>query len=367
MATMNKIIVKHPSGSYPIYLADHALAQTGEQLAILGYRGRCAVVTNETIGQHHAAPVLASLQAAGFEVNRIDLPDGEQFKTLETVAGLYDQFVTAKLDRHSSIIALGGGVIGDMTGFAAATYLRGVPFVQIPTTLLAIVDSSVGGKTGVDLPHGKNLVGAFKQPEMVIIDPQVLTTLPKVEFCAGLAEMIKNAIIGAPELFATLESRSLEYTGKCEDFLCLTTSDLLTEAVQVKVRIVEADPFEQGRRAVLNLGHTFAHAFERLATYSMRHGEAVSIGLVCAARLAVRLGHCSTETAERIIALLQRLEMPTKLSAYAPLMVWEAMFTDKKRQGDTIPFILPRAIGQVDIFKDVAQADVLAILEKQRP
>ena len=266
------------------------------------------------------------------------------------MAGLYDHLIEAGLDRRSPIIALGGGVVGDTAGFGAATYLRGVPLVQIPTTLLAMVDASVGGKTGVDLPQGKNLVGAFKQPEMVIVDPKVLATLAKEEFLAGLAEVIKHGIIDAPVLFAALEKGQYDLAW------------LLFEAINVKVRVVEADPFEQGRRAVLNLGHTFGHAFERLAHYQMRHGFGVAIGLACATRLATRLGYCSGETTERIIGLLDQVGLPSQPPAYSPAEVWQAMGTDKKRQGKSLRFILPRAIGDVDIFGDIAEADVKAVL-----
>jgi 3-dehydroquinate synthase len=327
------------------------LAQTGPRLAGLGYSGRCAVVTNQVVGRYHAEPVLESLRQAGFEPVYLTLPDGEQHKTLATVAGLYRQLVEAKLDRRSPLIALGGGVLGDTAGFAAATFLRGVPFVQIPTTLLSMVDASVGGKVGVDLPQGKNLVGAFKQPELVVIDPAVLATLPPAEYRAGLAEVVKHGIIDAPELFAALET---------DGNLAPTT--WLYEAIMVKVRVVQEDPFEQGRRAVLNLGHTFGHAFERLANFELRHGEAVALGLVCAARLARRLGHCSNDTVERIVNLLNQLELPTQLPPYAPAEVWTAMGSDKKRQGNTLRFILPLAIGQVDIFDNVSQEDVAAIL-----
>jgi 3-dehydroquinate synthase len=358
---MRIIDVTHPNGHYPIYLAENSLSQTGPQLAELGYRGRCALITNAFIGRHHAEPVLKSLRESGFEPIRIDLPDGEQFKTLETVAALYGRLVEAKLDRRSPILALGGGVLGDTAGFAAATYLRGVPFVQIPTTLLAIVDSSVGGKTGVDLPQGKNLVGAFKQPELVIVDPKVLETLPEAEFRAGLAEVVKHGILDAPELFAALEQGE----GARPSLLPPTYSMewFLYEAINVKVRIVEIDPYEQGRRAVLNLGHTFGHAFERLANFQMRHGEAIAIGIVCAARLATRLGHCTEATAERIITLLERVQLPTQLPPYSPEAVWTAMVTYKKRQGDTLRFILPRAIGDVDIFNDIQREDVMAVLK----
>lgn len=347
---MDVIEVTHPGGSYPIYLGQGVLAETGRRLSGLGYGGRCAVVTNETVGRHHAKPLLAGLQAAGFEPVRLDLPDGEQFKTLATVAGLYGQLVEAGLDRRSPIIALGGGVLGDTVGFAAASYLRGVPFVQIPTTLLSMVDASVGGKVGVDLPQGKNLVGAFKQPEMVMIDPNVLASLPPAEFRAGLAEVVKHGIIGAPDLFAALENGGYEL------------DQILFEAILVKVQVVQEDPFEQGRRAVLNLGHTFAHAFERLSRFELRHGEAVAMGLACAARLSTHLGHCSQDTAGRIVALLGRLELPAQPPPYTPDEVWAAMATDKKRQGQTLRFVLPRAIGDVDIFQNVTKVNVKGVL-----
>jgi 3-dehydroquinate synthase len=348
---MSLINVSHPTGSYPIYLDKGVLIKTGQYLAGLGYSGRCAVITNETVGPLHAGPLLTSLREAGFEPTRIDIPDGEQFKTLDTVADLYDQLVEAKLDRRSPIIALGGGVVGDVAGFVAVSYLRGVPFVQIPTSLLAMVDASVGGKTGVDLPQGKNLIGAFKQPEMVVIDPDVLSTLPEVEFRAGLAEVVKHGIIDAPQLFAALEKRQYDLTW------------MLFEAISVKVRIVQEDPFEQGRRAVLNLGHTFGHAFEQLSHYEIRHGEGVAMGLACAAQLAARLGHCSGDTTERIMSLLDQLNLPFDPPTYAFADVWATMFTDKKRQGNTVRFILPRAIGDVDIFNNVTEADVRAILD----
>lgn len=361
---MQIITVTHPNGSYPIYLGEGGLSQTGQFLAESGYRGRCAVVSNELVGRHHAEPLLASLRQADFEPTYLTIPDGEPFKTLATVAGLYGHLVEARLDRRSPIIALGGGVLGDTVGFAAATYLRGVPFVQIPTTLLAMVDASVGGKVGVDLPQGKNLVGAFKQPEMVVIDLAVLVTLPPAEFRAGLAEMVKHGIIDSPELFEALEKRSRGEINLSSLLLTPRFASLLPESIGVKVRVVQEDPFEQGRRAVLNLGHTFGHAFERLANFEIRHGEGVAMGLVCAARLAARLEYCAEETAARIITLLNRLGLPTEPPAYPPADIWAAMGADKKRQGNTLRFILPRAIGQVDIFDNVAREDVEAILTR---
>jgi 3-dehydroquinate synthase len=358
---MSVIEVGHPAGSYSIYLEEGGLAQTGRWLAELGYEGGCAVITNETVGEHYAGPLLDSLRTAGFEATRIDIPDGEQFKTLGTVAELYNRLIEAGLDRRGPILALGGGVLGDTAGFAAASYLRGVPLVQMPTTLLSMVDASVGGKTGVDLPQGKNLVGAFKQPEMVVIDPHVLQTLPPAEFRAGLAEVIKHGIIDGPALFDILEGARWHEGRPDPEDLPVSMTDLLRDAIQVKVRVVQEDPFEQGRRAVLNLGHTFGHAFERLSTYKIRHGEGVAMGLVCAARLATRLGHCSGSTTERITHVVAQAGLPTEPPAYPPPDIWAAMATDKKRQGRALRFILPRAIGDVDIFTDIPEAEVKAI------
>ncbi len=336
-----QILVATPTGEYPIILGDDILGEAGKLLGERGFTGKCAVVANPTVGQYYAEPTLNSLRDAGFQPVLCEIPDGEAHKTLRTVSTLYDQFLAAELERSSPIVSLGGGVTGDIAGFAAATYLRGVPFVQIPTSLLAMVDASVGGKTGVDLPQGKNLVGAFKQPELVLIDAAVLQTLPGAEFRSGLAEVLKHGIIGHPELFEKL---------RVGDF---TLPWMIAEAVKVKVGVVQEDPFERGRRAVLNLGHTFGHAFEKLSNYSLRHGEAVALGMVCAARLSVTLGHCSSATTGRIIDALEHLDLPTTVPDHDPESVWAAMGADKKKQAGNLRFVLPRAIGDVDIFTDV--------------
>jgi len=347
-----RIPVCHPGGRYEIVVADGLLIEAGHLLVEAGLpAGRCAVVTNPDIGAAHGERLLAGLAEAGFDPLLIHIPEGEAHKTLATVAGLYDRFIAAGLDRRSPIIALGGGVVGDVTGFAAATYLRGAPFVQVPTSLLAMVDASVGGKTGVDLPQGKNLVGAFKQPAGVIIDPEVLSTLPAAEFRSGLGEVVKHGIIANPTLFADLEAGVSESLG-----------DLVAEAVRVKVTVVESDPFEQGRRAVLNLGHTFAHALEVLSDYQLRHGEAVSIGLAAATRLAARLEECDPALVSRVEGLLTRLDLATRTSGPTPQQVLAAMRTDKKRVGNRLRFVLPRAIGDVDLFDDVPENAVVAVI-----
>lgn len=350
-AVPDALPVMAPGGSYAVLIGEGLLARLGPLVDGLGRWTTVALVSDDVVGPLYASQVTASLESAGLKVARCMMPAGEAHKTLDTVSDLYHQFLAAGLDRSGLVIALGGGVVGDVVGFAAATYMRGLPVAQIPTTLLAMVDSSVGGKTGVDLPAGKNLVGAFKQPKLVVIDPATLSTLPPADFRAGLAEVAKAGVIGSPELFARLEGGQGDL------------SWIIREAVAVKVDVVEADPYERGRRAVLNLGHTFAHAFERLSDYGLRHGEAVAMGTVAAARLAVDLGHCPPAVSQRIIALLDHLSLPTTLPDYNPEAVWDAMTSDKKKQGKHLRFVLPLDIGQVDVFDNVPRDAVLAVLK----
>jgi 3-dehydroquinate synthase len=342
--------VMAPGGNYAVVIAEDALNRLGPLVQGLGQWTAVALVSDDVVGPLYADRAAASLENSGLPVARFTMPAGEAHKTLATVSGLYTQFLDAGLDRSGLVVALGGGVVGDVVGFAAATYMRGVPLVQVPTTLLAMIDSGVGGKTGVDLPAGKNLVGAFKQPELVVVDPAVLGTLPAVDFRAGLAEVVKAGIIGSPELFDRLEDGQ---TG---------LAWIIREAVRVKVEVVQADPYERGRRAVLNLGHTFGHAYERLSDYHMRHGEAVAMGTAAATRMAVDLGRCSSEAGERILTLLDRMGLPTTPPAYAPEVVWEAMASDKKKRGKRLRFVLPLDIGRVDMFDDVPREAVLRVL-----
>lgn len=359
--------VQAPGGGYTIHLGHGLLARLGERLREAGLRDLVAVVSNPTVWQRYGQAVEKALQAAGLASFVCLIPDGEQHKTLDTVAALYQRFVAGGLDRSGTVLAVGGGVVGDVAGFAAATYLRGLPLVQVPTTLLAMVDASVGGKTGVDLPQGKNLVGAFKQPALVVIDPEVLRTLPVAELRCGLAEVVKAAIIGDPELFEHLEKVS---TGVGQDkTLPYATWDwpwIIRRALAVKIGVVEEDPLERGRRAVLNLGHTFGHALERLSGYTLPHGQAVSIGLIAAARLAVALGCGDATLPGRLAALLERLGLPTSLPDVEPAAIWEAMQSDKKRRGQKLRFVLPRRIGEVSVTDVVTQADVVSVLEALR-
>jgi shikimate kinase/3-dehydroquinate synthase len=344
-----QIAVRAPGGDYAIELGCGLLAQAGERLRAWGLTpGPVAVVSEDRVARHYADPLSTALREADFEPTLCLLEGGEINKTLASVAGLYERFAELRLDRRAPVVALGGGVMGDMAGFAAASWLRGVPFVQIPTSLLAMVDSSVGGKTGVDLPAGKNLVGAFKQPRGVLIDPETLATLPAVELCSGLAEVLKHALIADPQLFARLEAGVGDLSG-------VAGAALVRDAVQVKVDVVQEDPFEQGRRAVLNLGHTFGHAFELLSEFSLRHGEAVGVGLVAAADVAERVGRAEAGLSQRIEGCLATLGLPTRVN-FDPAAARAAMGQDKKRRGKTLRFVIVEAVGAVALVDDPGEA-----------
>lgn len=350
----DRMAVSTPDGEYPIFVGAGSLTQVGAALRA-SERGkrlssRCALVTNPTVGKLYAARVDDSLRAAGFDPCVVEIPEGERWKTLDTASAVYDQLIDARLDRSSAILALGGGVVGDLSGFVAATFLRGVPFVQLPTTLLAMVDASVGGKVAVDHPRGKNLIGSFKQPVAVIADTDTLATLPDKEWCSGMAEVVKHAILCDAELFKRLE---IGYARS-------EIPNWIRRAIQIKVDIVTRDPFEQGERAKLNLGHTFGHALEKLSNYEMRHGDAVAIGMLCAARLAARLGLADGSLGVRVENLLQAIGLPTRVPATIQTgAILDAMTTDKKRVRESLRFILPRALGDV-VMLDSVPRDVIA-------
>jgi len=355
------LTVRHPQGEYPIHIGAGLLSYVGGALSAAGAdeRTRVVIVSNATVKRRHSGPVLQSLQSAGFRVSTCNIPDGEQNKTLDTVSTLYNRLLATGLDRGGTVLALGGGVTGDIAGFAAATFLRGVRFVQVPTTLLAMADASVGGKTGVDLPQGKNLVGAFKQPALVIVDPSVLASLPDAEVNSGMAEVIKHAVIGAPDLFEELEPTPRS-PGRP-----LSTSQL-ARAIRVKIDVVEKDPFDQGRRAVLNLGHTIGHALETLSGFWLRHGEAVGIGMLAAARIAVRLDLADQSVADRIEWTLLAWGLPVLCPSgrFGPDDIYQALAYDKKRQGRTLRWVLPYAIGDVRVVDHVPTDAILAVLKE---
>ena len=349
--------VRHPSGSYPIHIGQGLLGRLGAWVREAIPGERIAVVTNPTVAEWYLAPVLASLKAAGLSPLCCTMPDGEAHKTLDTLAGLYAQFVAGGLDRSGAVLALGGGVTCDVAGFAAATYMRGLPVVQVPTTLLSMVDASVGGKTAVDLPEGKNLVGAFKQPAVVVIDPDVLRTLPEGEVASGMAELIKHGVLADAELFEELAQLGTAPADRAWE-------RWIARSLQVKIDIVEQDPFERGLRAVLNLGHTVGHALEQLSGFTLRHGEGVSIGLVAAARIAVAQGMAASGLPDRITSALRAHSLPATCPPYDPDQIWEAMGRDKKKRGKTLRWILPRAIGTVEIVEDVPRRVVIGVLRE---
>jgi 3-dehydroquinate synthase len=336
--------------SYQILVGSGLLRLVGPRLAALGHRGRCALVTSERVGGLYRAAVEASLRAADFDPVVVALPDGEEQKTLATLAGLYDALLDAGLERRTPVIALGGGVVGDVAGFAAATLLRGVPVVQVPTTLLAQVDAAIGGKTGINHRVGKNLIGAFHQPRAVLADVDVLRTLPRREYVAGLAEVVKYGLIGDAGLFAELEARL--------DQLLTLEADVLVRVVAAcarqKAAVVAADEREEtGARAVLNFGHTVGHAVETLTDYRrFLHGEAVAIGLVAACRVSRTLGLCAPALVGRVQDMLGRAGLPAELpnELRGPQLAI-AMRTDKKMAGGRVRFVAIEDVGRTRLVE----------------
>ena len=352
--------VRHPGGRYDIHIGNGLLAYVGDALRSAGAPAgsRVAIVSNPVVTPLYGNQVEMALRATGFQPLACLIPDGEHHKTHASVSTLYEQFLTGGVDRSSTVLALGGGVTGDVAGFAAATFMRGVRFAQVPTTLLAMVDASVGGKTGVDLPQGKNLVGAFKQPIMVFIDPTLLATLPAEEARSGLAEVIKHGIIGAPDLFAELKAAD----GRLSTWWEPGGAAWIAWALRIKIEIVEDDPLEQGRRAVLNLGHTTAHALERLSGFALRHGEAVGIGMAAAARIAERLGRATQGLADRIEGVVLSWGLPVQCPPFDADDIWKALAHDKKRHGRALRWVLPLDIGKVEITEDVPSNVVKTVL-----
>jgi 3-dehydroquinate synthase len=339
--------VNTPSGAYSIYIEAGRLKSLAEYGKNEGTNRRIVIVTNPTLQALYSDVLLSALPEASIAL----MLDGERYKTLNSVEMLYRDFVAAGLDRSGGVIAFGGGVVGDTAGFAAASYMRGVDFIQVPTSLLAMVDSSVGGKVGVDLPQGKNLVGAFKQPSTVLIDPELLQTLPAREWRCGMAEVIKHGLLADAELL-----NPALYTPE-------RAAELIERAVKVKIAVVERDPYEKGERAHLNLGHTFGHAIEQVTHYHWLHGEAVAVGLVAAARLSHSLGYAGSSLVEQVETLLSEVGLPTRAPGLDADALYAAMGTDKKWISGQARFILLRGIGQPFIAKDVPKSTVIDVLK----
>jgi 3-dehydroquinate synthase len=355
------LIVALGDRSYPIMIGAELLASIGQHLADLSSIRTIALVTNETVAALYLQPVVNSLVAAGYAVHPVLIPDGEEFKSAETLALIYDAAFVAGLDRGGMFLALGGGVVGDLTGFAAATFLRGVPFVQVPTTVLAQVDSSVGGKTGINHPRGKNLIGAFHQPLAVVADVATLLTLSERDYCSGLAEVVKYGMVLDEGFFTYLESNAQLIRQRNLD--CL--QHMVLECCRLKAQVVEQDEREGGLRAVLNYGHTFGHAVETLTKYQQfTHGEAVSIGMVQAARLALQQGFGEHSVLQRLTRLLQIFNLPLVLPEFSTKDYDNALRSDKKVREGALTFVLNKAIGAFCFVKiDNVQAMVQQLVK----
>ncbi len=345
---MREIKVDLGERSYPIIIKNGIISEIGESIPGLGLGGKAAVVTNPMVGGLYGDTVIKGLKSAGIDPVLITVPDGEEYKTLKEASAIFDGLIEHRMERSSPIVALGGGVIGDMAGFVAATYLRGVPYIQVPTTLLAQVDSSVGGKTAVNHPKGKNLIGAFYQPKAVFIDPEVLSTLDPREVRAGLAEVVKYGVIWDNVFFKFLEDNSNALFKPGPELI-----KAIERSCEVKATVVSADEKESGLRSILNFGHTFGHAIEALTGYGkFKHGEAVSIGMCMASKLSVKIGLASPEVERRVSGLLTSLGLPATPPSLSADDFIGSMRLDKKVTGSRIRFVLVTEIGKV-ILKEV--------------
>lgn len=358
------IPVQLPQNSYNVAIAPDSLKTLGSQLQALKLGKKVLLVSNPAIFEHYGEPAIESLKAAGFDVALCILPAGEAYKTPATLQTIYDAALDHRIERSSTFIALGGGVIGDMTGFAAATWLRGVNVVQVPTSLLAMVDAAIGGKTGVNHPRGKNLIGAFHQPRLVLIDPNVLKTLPTREFCAAIAEVIKYGIIWDAELFSKLEQAPV-----LDQFAGLDTAlvhEILSRSCQAKAHVVSKDEKEAGLRAILNYGHTIGHAVESLTGYTVvNHGEAVAIGMVAAGQIAVELGLWDAKSCNRQTALIQKAGLPTQIPGIINLEdILVALQSDKKVEAGLVRFVLPTQIGAAIVTDQVPTNTIRNVLRQ---
>lgn len=361
-----KIKVDLQDRSYDILIGGGLLAEAGGLISALRPGARCAIVTDENVARHHLEPLERSLAAAGLTTHAVTLPAGEATKCLSQLGAVVEKLLSFEIERGDLVVALGGGVIGDLAGFAASILRRGVDFVQIPTSLLAQVDSSVGGKTGINSPHGKNLIGAFHQPILVLCDMDVLGTLEPRQFRAGYAEVVKYGLIRDADFF--------EWLGRSREAIYALETEALTEAIRfscaMKAAVVAEDEKEHGLRALLNLGHTFGHGFEALTGYSDRllHGEAISIGMVLAFEFSERLGLCPAGQAEIVARHFTRAGLPTRvqdISGFEELSadaLFEKMRQDKKVERGRMVFILARRIGEAFVSREVTEAELSAFL-----
>ncbi|MCA9458256.1 MAG: 3-dehydroquinate synthase [Nitrospiraceae bacterium] len=348
----NHVPVSLGDRSYQVLIQPHILPQIGRVLQDVGLAGRVAIVTNPVVNEIYGRVVFRSLKRCGFSPFLVVIPDGEKAKSMYWLSKILDELVTQRLERQEVVLALGGGVVGDVAGFAASVYLRGVSFVQVPTTLVAQVDSSVGGKTGVNHPIGKNLIGAFYQPRVVVVDPQALQSLPKREWVAGLAEVIKYGMIADLKFFEYLEQHVEDLREQAEDVI----PTVIRRCCEIKAEVVGGDERESGRRRILNYGHTVGHALETWGRYrTWIHGEAVGIGMVQEATMAHFLGLCTKELVERQRDLIQDVGLPIVMPSMTFMELWGAIQHDKKVVNGQINCVLPTTIGKVKVVPLVRQ------------
>lgn len=370
---MKEITVKITEDKkYEICIEKGILNNLGEHLSKAIENKRVIIITNPLVNSLYGAKLLSALKKDGFNSDLIEVPDGEKYKSLSTAKYLYDELLKRKANRTTTLIALGGGVIGDLTGFVAATYMRGLPLVHIPTTLLAQVDSSIGGKVAVDHPLAKNIIGSFYQPKAVYTDPEVLQTLSDKDTKNGIIEAIKIAVIKSPVFFKWLEKNIDQLLKKDNDLLC----EVVSEAATLKVDIVLRDPWEIGLRKILNFGHSIGHVLEVEAGYQdLNHGEAVALGMLIETKIARNRGMCSEEFVEKIKRILSfppsSLSFPRKRESIFKLIknldysqLWETLALDKKNSQGKVIFILPEAMGKVSLIKDITKKETIEALEE---
>lgn len=351
-----KTITIHASTPYSVLIETGCMPRCGQLTAQVFAPGRtAAVITDDTVSALYRNTVETSLRQAGFSVCSFVFPHGEDSKSHDTLLQVYDFLIEHNITRSDFLVALGGGVVGDLTGFAAATYLRGIPFVQIPTTFLAAIDSSVGGKTAVNIPAGKNLIGAFHQPSLVVCDPQTFSTLPPETFADGCAEMIKYALIWSEEFLSLLEQCDIQQQ----------IEEIVARCVDIKRQVVEQDEHDCGIRMILNYGHTLGHAIEKVTNHAVTHGQGVAMGMVLITRLGIRMGHCDRALLQRLCAVLERYHLPTAYHG-EPGDLAQSCLHDKKRAGNTIRLILVSEPGKADIIP-VAADELSRMLQEGLP
>lgn len=348
---MQEVRVELGERSYSILIGSGLISKSGVIFQERGVKGRMMVITNPTVAQWYLQPLLDSLRSSGYQAEAVLIPDGEEYKSLEQANRIYDELVEGKYDRKSVLVALGGGVIGDLTGFAAATYMRGIGFIQIPTTLLAQVDSSIGGKTAVNHPKGKNLIGAFYQPSLVISDVTTFRTLPDREFNSGMVEVIKHGIILDPEYFKMLNDE----LAAIRELNAETLVKIVAGSCRIKGRVVQEDEKETGLRAILNFGHTVGHALESITKYQYyKHGEAVALGILAAIKIANRNNILAeTDLEKQLESLFENLHLPVNIPGLQGDEIMSLLYLDKKVEYGKIRWVLPKCRGQVVIMDQI--------------